>query len=165
MSHSEDQVVERFLADLEREEVSAQTMRAYRFDLSHFGRWFLSSTGEGFAPSAVTPTDLRDYKAHLQTVERRSPATINRHLAALRRFFNWAKARGLIAEQPTERLRGVASSPRSSKALEKREVDRLLRAAERGGIKRDLAILQTLRHTGLRVGELTALMVADVEDC
>ena len=39
----------------------------------------------------------------------------------------------------------------------------MIRAAERGGSKRDLAIVQTLRHTGLRVGELTALTVADVE--
>lgn len=48
------------------------------------------------------------------------------------------------------------------KSLLKRDVDRLLRAAEREGNKRNLAILLLLRHTGLRVNELCALHVDDV---
>lgn len=41
---------------------------------------------------------------------------------------------------------------RAPKSLDKREVDRLIRMAEREGNKRNLAILQTLRQTGIRVG-------------
>jgi hypothetical protein len=49
--------------------------------------WFTDSAGEPFAAKAVTPTDLREYKAYLRTVAQRQAATINRRLAALRRFF------------------------------------------------------------------------------
>ena len=143
-----------FLTDLAREEVAEKTIAAYRTDLSHFARWFAGSTGEAFAAAAVTPTDLRDYRAHLVNVERRQPATVNRRLAALRRFFLWAKAAGRCTEVVTDGVKGVPASPRSPKSLEKREVDRLVRMAERSGKKRDLALLQVLRHTGLRVGEL-----------
>src|SRR5215212_4285429 len=152
-----------FLAELERREASPQTIRAYRQDLTAFGRFLHQSTGEVFTAAAVTPTDLREYRSFLLNVRHAAPATINRHLAALRKFFIWAKARGWLRELPTDEVRGVREVARPPKWLEKRDVDRLIREAERGGSKRDLAIVQLLRHTGLRVGELVALKVGDVE--
>ena len=151
-----------FLADLRRQEVAAKTVASYRSDLASFARWFADSTGDEFTAAAVTPTDVRDYKAHLRTVRRCQAATVNRRLAALRRFFGWAKATGRIRELPTEGVKGVPSAPRSPKSLTKREVDRLLREAEKAQNKRNLAILLLLRHTGVRVGELCSLRLGDV---
>ena len=55
------------------------------------------------------------------------------------------------------------NSPKQApKSLPKREVDRLVRQAERAGGKRDPAVLEVLRHTGVRVGELCALRLGDV---
>jgi site-specific recombinase XerD len=59
-------------------------------------------------------------------------------------------------------VKGIQSSPRAPKSLPKKDVDRLIREAEQSGNKRDLALLQVLRHTGIRVGELTALRLSDV---
>src|SRR5215217_7520809 len=158
-----DQLVDRFLQDLQRQETSPRTRDAYRLDLLHFADWFARTAGEGFGPEAVTPTDVRDYRSHLINVEKRQPATVNRRLAALRRFFQWAKALGLAKELPTENVKGVASSPRAPRWLEKRDVDRLIRTVERHGNTRDLAVVLVLRHTGIRVGELSSLMLGDVE--
>jgi site-specific recombinase XerD len=57
----------------------------------------------------------------------------------------------------------VVSSPRAPRWLEKRDVDRLIRTVERRGNKRDLAIVLTLRHTGIRVSELASLVLGDVD--
>src|SRR5215207_4685523 len=152
-----------FVMELCRQEVAEKTVRSYRSDLAQFARWFEGSTGDAFRAASVTPTDVRDYKAHLVSVERRRPSTVNRRLAALRRFFLWAKAAGRCADVPTDSIKGVPQAPRSPKSLEKREVDRLVRMAERSGKKRDLAIVQTLRHIGMRVGELCALRLDDVD--
>jgi integrase/recombinase XerC len=154
--------LDRFLADLEREGAAPKTRASYRADLAAFARWFEQSTGEACAAAAVTRTDVRDHKAALLTVEARAPATVNRRLAALRRFFRWAKAKRLVAEPPTEGVRGVNTPKQAPKSLPKREVDRLVRQAERAGAKRDLAVLEVLRHTGIRVGELCALGLSDV---
>ena len=158
-----DQLVGRFLADLERQETAPKTRTAYRLDLLHFASWFAQTVGETFKPEAITPTDVREYRGYLLNVEHRQPSTVNRRLAALRRFFQWAKAPGLAMELPTDNVKGVASSPRAPRWLEKREVDRLIRTVERHGNTRDLAIVLTLRHTGIRVSELSDLMVGDVE--
>jgi site-specific recombinase XerD len=158
-----DRVVGRFLQDLERQETSPRTRNAYRLDLLHFAGWFARTVGETFSPEAVTPTDVREYRGHLMNVEHRQPATVNRRLAALRRFFQWAKATGLAKELPTDDVKGVASAPRAPHWLDKRDVDRLIRTVERHGNTRDLAIVLTLRHTGIRVSELSSLMLGDVE--
>jgi site-specific recombinase XerD len=60
------------------------------------------------------------------------------------------------------RPRGIPLARRTPKSLIKRAVARLLRATEREGNKRNLAILLLLRHTGWRVGELCALRVDDL---
>src|SRR5215213_1494147 len=149
-----DQLVGRFLQDLERQETSTQTRTAYRLDVLHFAKWFGETVGETFSPEAVTPSDVREYRGHLMNVEHRQPATVNRRLAALRRFFQWAKASGLAKDLPTDNVKGVASSPRAPHWLDKRDIDRLIRTVERHGNTRDLAIVLTLRHTGIRVSEL-----------
>jgi site-specific recombinase XerD len=82
-------------------------------------------------------------------------------LAALRKFFLWAQATGRITELPTATVKGVPAAPRSPKSLPKRDVDRLIREAQKGNT-RNLAIVQLLRHTGLRVGELCALRLSDI---
>ena len=122
-----------FLLDLQGEDLSVHTVRNYQVDLAGFGRWFTESTGEPFAAKAVTPTDVRDYKAHLVTVERRAPATVNRRLAALRKFCLWAKGRRLITELPTDPVKGVTAAPRSPNPWGKRKGDRLIRLAHRRG--------------------------------
>jgi site-specific recombinase XerD len=151
-----------FLADLQRQETTPLTIKTYASDLRSFVRWFSGSTGEPFSSRAVTPTDLRDYRAHLRTVEQRQAATVNRRLAALRKFFLWAQATGKVTELPTANVKGIPNAPRTPKSLAKREVDRLIREAEKHGNKRNLAVILTLRHTGLRVGELCNLRLGDL---
>src|SRR5919198_281506 len=132
-----------FIAELTRQGMAVKTIATYRTDCTMFARWFTDSTGEAFRAAAVTPSDLLDYKAHLRTVQRRQAATVNRRLAALRKFFLWAQATGRIAELPTATVKGVPAAPRSPKSLPKRDVDRLIREAQKAGNKRNLAIVLT----------------------
>src|SRR3954454_13519296 len=152
-----------FISELGRQEATANTVASYRADLALFARWFEATNGEAFGAAAVTPTDVREYRSYLQNVERRAPATINRKLAALRAFFRWAHATRRITESPTESVKGVKGEPAATRWLDKRSVDRLIRTVERHGNARDLAIIQLLRHSGIRVGELVSIRLRDVD--
>src|SRR3954468_336701 len=101
--------IDHFLEELERQQLAHYTIENYASDLRVFARFFTGSTGEAFEARSITPTDVRDFKAHQMTVENRSPATINRRLASLRKFFLWAKAEGLINEIPTDPVKGLGS--------------------------------------------------------
>jgi len=152
-----------FTAELHRREAAPRTVESYRQDLEVFGRWLGQTNGEAFSARAVTPTDLREYRSYLQNVEGRKPATINRRLAALRSFFAWARAEKRIQDSPTSDIKGVTGEPARARWLDKRQVDKLIRTVERHGSKRDLAIVQLLRHTGLRVGELVGVRLRDLD--
>src|SRR3954453_10245206 len=167
MSTDIPEEVELFLTDLQRQEASPLTRRNYASDLDSFARWFRTSLGEELAAKAITPTDIREYRSFLLNVQGRKAATVNRRLAAIRKFCQWAHGTGRIRELPTEGVKGVASSPTAPRWLPKRDVDRLLRETEREPSlykgRRNLALLLFLRHTGLRVSELAGLRLRDVE--
>src|SRR2546423_13755078 len=93
--------IDQFLEELRRQQLSRYTIENYASDLRVFARFFQGSTGEELQASRITPTDIRDFKAHLVAVEQRSPATTNPRLYARRKFFHWASAAGLAQGGPT----------------------------------------------------------------
>ena len=98
-----------FLESADHEGKSPSTTRAYRADLRVFARWFQQSNGEAFAAAAVTPTDIRSFRAYQQANRRLKPATVNRRLSSLHRFFHWAEAAGHVQRDPTDDIAGVAA--------------------------------------------------------
>jgi site-specific recombinase XerD len=100
-----------FMQSLHAEDASRHTMSAYHSDLTHFLSWY-HQTFQAFDLDAVTPTDIRAYREFLQEqIPPAAPATINRRLAALRRFFTWAKENQLTLFRPTERCAGYMGYP------------------------------------------------------
>lgn len=156
-----NQVQQNWLDHLNRQGKSRHTLRAYRSGLAHFDRWYQITYGTPFVPNEVMPRDVRDWKAYQQTVEKAAPATINQRLVALTRFFRWARAQELCSENPANDVSNLPLAPRQPAALAKFEVRKLLRAAR--SHLRDYAMLELMVGTGLRVGELLALQVMDVE--
>jgi site-specific recombinase XerD len=144
---------------------SPHTVRAYGHDLAAFVRWFEQTTGEAFDPQAVDPRDIQEHKGYL-IKKGLEPATINRRLIALHRFFRWAKREGLVGDKPLEVLEQVLLKEQKDTAprwLDCREQLALLRSVRKRENRRDLAVIQTLLGTGLRISELAALKVSDLE--
>jgi site-specific recombinase XerD len=158
---SQHTYVSTWLDDLDQQGKSHHTLAAYRRALEHFIRWSETAYGKPFDPSRVMARDVRDWKAYQQTVEKVSPATVNQRLVALSRFFAWAVQKDISNEDPTTDVHALRLPPREPKALDSRDVRKLLRAAHHH--PRDFAMLEVLIGTGVRVGELLGLCVGDVE--
>jgi len=160
--------IQTFLAELDRRGSSPHTIRNYRHDLEVFARWFEGSNGESFSAAGMTPTDVRRFKSHQQAVLKLAPATINRRLATLQSFGDWAMALEKVSTNPAAGTKRVETMPMAPKSLSTIELNRLTREAEKEAQQgtwlaiRNLAIIQLLRYTGLRVGELCALTGDDI---
>jgi integrase/recombinase XerC len=138
------------------------TAKGYFSSVSDFISWFEKANGEEFSAEIVTPTDLREYQQYLLTLKRLKPGTINRRGSALRNFFSWAKETSSIEELPRF-PHPVREQNRAPQSLSRREQNRLLRAIERAGNTRDIAIVKLMIGTGLRLGETTSLELDDID--
>ena len=151
-----------WLATLEQKGKSQSTIANYRRALTHFARWSEQSYGEQFDPAAIIPRDVADWKSHQQTVEKATPATVNLRLVGLSRYFKWALARGLVRNDPTTEVSTIRLESRKPKSLKKTSLRRLLRRVSKAGNVRDIAMVEVLLGTGVRVSELLALRVEDL---
>ncbi len=112
--------------------------------------------GDPLAESAARDGAVRDYRAHLQTVAKRKPATINTTLAALGDFYT----RLGLGIPNAARLDLPKRAPRG---LDTRDSVRWLRAVERWLSPRDRVVALLPYYAGLRLGEVVALDVDDVQ--
>ncbi|MFQ5418408.1 MAG: site-specific integrase, partial [Myxococcota bacterium] len=143
--------------------VSVHTRRAYLSDV----RQFAGTLGYAVAPERVTIDDVRGFLAGLHAT--RHPATLGRKLAALRSFFRLQLREGRCRLDPTAGI----SAPRTPKRLPNPlpvddcialvEADRPAVGSGDEKSLRDRALAELLYGAGLRVGELSALDVRDVD--
>lgn len=158
------QILEDFSAYLENSERSSLTVKNYMADLNHFEKWFLETNGcANFAPSEVTPTDLRKFKQFLLINKEMKPASVNRRLASLRSLLKWANEVGI---SPDFQLSKIPKFEKTEKTgirwFDRKEENALLRSVERSGTKRDIAIIKLVLNTGLRVAELCSLRWSEI---
>jgi integrase/recombinase XerC/integrase/recombinase XerD len=156
--------------------LSDRTLRAYHSDLTQF---HVHLNGAGTVE--VTPEHLEEYLDKLGTGPYRD-TSIRRKVAALKVFFRYLEETGVVTESPARRLKikrpvenrvPTVLSSREIRALlsaPKEQITELsaMRDSSPGGRNRyfcavrDNVILELLFSTGIRIGELVALDVADV---
>jgi len=140
--------------------LAANTLAAYRRDLTAFARWLHDQGGMDI--NAVERHHIEAWFAANHAASRAS--TANRRLATLRRYYGWALRAGLAATDPCLALRAAKQASRHPKTLSEAQVEALLAAPDADttlGL-RDRAMIETLYATGLRVSELVGLGVLDV---
>jgi integrase/recombinase XerC len=137
---------------------SPHTLRSYRSDLADFTR---SLDG------AIVGADSRTIRGFLVALHARGldAASVARKLAAVRSFYRFLVRRGLVERNPARETRGPRRAQKLVSFLPIDEATTLLDARALGGAsrERDVAILELLYATGLRVSELTGLDLEAVD--
>jgi site-specific recombinase XerC len=147
----------------EEEDLSAPTLRNYLSDLQQFIAWCESTWEEGqegerpFDPAAVATPAITRYRAYLQTVVHLKPATINRYLISLKRYFAWAADAGLIQRNPAKVVKLMEQEEQPPRHLTDQEENNLVAAVNGDGDLRDRTIVTLMLHTGLRAQEVCRL--------
>ncbi len=168
MSLEQDELIlSRFEEALTTSALSPSTIVNYLADLRAFLRWGRQEMGEPFSLLSVTQEHIRLYRYHLAQELERAASTVNRHLMALRKFFTFANQVGVVPLDPTVGVSLVQDDRQAiSRPLAEVEIEKLLQATQNGSraglIRRDLAILQLILHTGLRVSEIVDLKKEDL---
>lgn len=144
---------------------SDHTIRAYRGDVDAL---LIHAVAEGF--STLADLDLGSLRRWLgeQNSAGLARSTLARRAATVRSFTSWALREEIIAVDPALRLKAPQREKSLPAVLQQQQVGRLLEsmgsAAQSGDpiAIRDLAMVELLYATGIRVGELAGLDVDDV---
>jgi integrase/recombinase XerD len=142
--------------------VSPRTLDAYRRDVQRLVE-FLEQRGIRRIGDASTQ-DVREFVYHLKDVGLQ-PSSIRRSLSAVRTYFGFLLGEGLVVTDPTDRVEIPRVWRRLPGVLSVEETRVLLESpdpAERL-FWRDKALLEFAYASGVRVSELTALKVRDVD--
>ena len=140
---------------------SHNTITNYRRDVIKYID-FLYKNGMK-SPRDAARTTVLTYLLSLQK-EGCAPATVNRNLASIRCFYSYLSDMYEDMYDPTLNLETPRSIRKAPRILTPREVERLLEAPDESTAKglRDRAMLETLYATGIKVSELVALDVNDI---
>jgi integrase/recombinase XerC len=147
--------------------MAEHTVRAYRTDLlnlfTHLDRLGIDSLDK------VDLRALRSWLAKQHTVGH-ARTTLQRRAAAARVFFAWAHETGQVTTDPAANLRSPKTTrvlpPTLDRATAAQMLDEAIASArETGGpaAARDVAILEVLYSTGIRVSELCGLDLNDLD--
>ena len=161
-------VIAAYLGHLTNRRVSPHTLRAYRGDLFALDAWLVEN---GY--TRADDVDLRALRSWLGSlaVAGAERTSLARRAASVRGCFAHAHAHGLLPADPALSLRSPRPAKRLPETLSQAETFEMLRAAiavaaeddSARGV-RDVAILELLYASGIRVSELCGLDLGAIDD-
>jgi integrase/recombinase XerD len=160
-----EQQVSRFLDQLETDRgFSNNTISAYRNDLKQFLGYMRDTSGLS-TWQELNDSQLTSYVLHLREREY-ARSTIARKVAAVKSFCHYLVSDGVLRADPSDNLASPRVDKFAPKAISQDSVKLLLAKPSEAATPealRDKAMLETLYASGMRVSELTALDVADLD--
>lgn len=158
-----------FLSHLQQEyRYSENTIAAYRNDLSQFLEYVESHSGSKLNDwSAVAEDDIEAYLTYMKHKDQPyASSTIARKVAAIKSFYNYLAAEGIVSDNPTLDIDSPKVKKRLPQTLSPTEVERLLESPSSINTPknlRDVTLLNILYETGMRVTEVVSIQMEDID--
>lgn len=142
-----------FIAAKRIEGCSEKTLHYYRSTIEAL------MVGIGKAPQQITTDEIRQYLTVYQMKRKSSKVTIDNIRRILATFYSWLEDEDYILKSPVRRIHKV----KTAKVIKDTYTDEALeRMRDNSESLRDLAIIDLLASSGMRVGELVALNRDDI---
>ena len=108
----------------------------------------------------VTTDDIRDYLANYQGLNDCSKTTIDNIRRNISSFFTWLEEEDYIIKSPIRRIHKIKTTKTVKEIISDEEIEKM---RDRCSSLRDLAIIDLLYSTGIRIGELVRLNIDDID--
>ncbi|PID02469.1 integrase [Sporosarcina sp. P2] len=158
-------IVNSFALFLSEEAKDQKTVNSYRQIIQDFCGWI----GSEHEVLNAKPITIKEYITYLRHEKGLSAVTVNKYIAALKSFYSYIEETSTLMMNPTTRLKGIPVSDvflDKTKWLSVAEQERFMMYAELEQNEwlrtRNLAIIDLMLYTGLRVQEVADLTVSDV---
>ncbi|MCA1061446.1 tyrosine-type recombinase/integrase [Rossellomorea aquimaris] len=154
MQRSSSPTIDQFLTWLEREGKSSNTILTYQQELKKYEKW-LQDHNQRLLD--ITQQDVQDYIRYLEEMGK-SPTTTDKVLGVMRTFAKYLKRPDITFDIKINQ----GNKKDEIETLTIEECEALLSEVKESESERNIAIVYMLLHTGIRVSELCALNVSDI---
>lgn len=153
------QAYENYLTKVKQ--ASTNTVSSYMRDIRQFAQWLRVT--ENVDVIDASQLNISSYLSYLEA-EGRTAATVSRCLASLKNFYSHIVSSGFLEKTPVFDIHVSRGEKKLPQILSSREIELLLAQPACIDAKgyRDKAMLEVMYATGIRVSELIALDVDDV---
>ena len=108
----------------------------------------------------ITTEDMRSYLSQYQEWNGCSKVTVDNVRRNISSFFSWLEEENYILKSPMRRIHKIKTNQQVKEIITDEDIERLRDSCS---CKRDLAMIDLLYSTGIRVGELVNLNISDVD--
>ncbi len=108
----------------------------------------------------ITTEDMRQYLSDYQKRNDCSKVTVDNIRRNISSFFSWLEEENYILKSPMRRIHKIKTNQQVKEVISDEDIEKL---RDHCRCKRDLAMIDLLYSTGIRVGELVNLNVSDVD--
>ena len=145
--------LEMFLAAKRVEGCSDRTLQYYRVTVAHMFTQIDTEVRK------ITTEEIRSYLANYQKRNDCSNVTIDNVRRNISSFFSWLEEEDYILKSPMKRIHKIKTKQQVKEIISDESIERL---RDHCCSARDLAMIDLLYSTGIRVGELVNLNISDV---
>ena len=152
--NSNEKMLEMFLAAKKIEGCSKKSLDYYQSTITNM----LIKVDKNF--KHISTNDLRDYLSNYQNKSNVSKVTLDNLRRILSSFFSWLEEENFILKSPVRRIKKI----KTAQTIKETYTDEVLETLrDYCHNDRDLAIIDLLASTGMRVGELVRLNREDID--
>lgn len=143
-----------FLNAKKLEGCSERTIQYYKVTIRHFLKLITEPIRK------ITTEQIRQYLVDYQAINNCSKVTVDNVRRNVSSFFSWLEEEDYILKSPMRRIHKIKTTKTVKNTITDEEIERL---RDQCDCKRDLAIIDLLYSTGMRVGELVRLNIEDID--
>lgn len=108
----------------------------------------------------ITTEQVREYLSGYQHINNCSKVTVDNVRRNISSFFSWLEEENYILKSPMRRIHKIKTNQQVKEVISDEDIEKL---RDKCSCKRDLAMIDLLYSTGIRVGELVNLNISDVD--
>lgn len=151
---SNDELLKLFLSAKQVEGCSEKTLKYYRTTLSKMITKINKSIRQ------VETNDIRSYISNYENISNAGKVTLDNIRRIISSFFAWLEDENYIVKSPARRIHKIRTGKTVKDVYSDEELEQMRDSCTNS---RDLAIIDILSSTGIRVGELVNLNINDVD--